>query len=422
MKNYDKDIINILHISDLHFGIETKKGIELPSDFKQKRQLILEDLIDKLKMYSRNNKIHILIISGDIGFLCRKEEYDEFKNWLMDLLAVLDIKASEVIMCPGNHDFNRECKVESIDEKNATSILSVDKISERLSPFEYYENICLELGVPILKNSAEKNDNGKKPQYLYGLHYFEKYDIVFAVFNSAWNDSNKIDAQLRWLGRSLVLDVELLTKKITRKKDNVIVISVFHHPLHCMNSGDHLEKYENKDTTLQHITNFVSLIFNGHTHGGVAEPGMLNNGVRTFRSGAIHSTDTEIFEFEIISLNRLKWSFSQSVGRYIDGEWKITPFNSKLDGYKQEFFSYGYKAQQILTESLLNGEKITDEKLNEIHPIISNILASFPNFDMINKNLEIKETNKKLKKEEIFKENKSSNLSETSKKIITLED
>ncbi|GEM_PF-3379010 len=370
--NHDDSIVNILHISDLHFGIENKEGIELPLDFKQRREFILSDLNDKLKEYSRSNKIHIVVISGDIGFFAKEDEYSDFEQWITDLLECIDVKPECVIICPGNHDFDRDYKVERITKENYLRLLSIDKINERTQPFINFQSMCRRLGVPELTNSA-RIIHKNTIDYLYGIHYFEEWNILFTVLNSAWNEGQKNDNESRWLGVSLVRDVNLLINKIKRKNESLIVVTVFHHPLTHMNSADSYEKYDNKETSYQHIVNFTSLIMNGHTHGGVQEPTSVNNDVRVFRSGAIHSTDTELFEFEIISINTIKWSYSYSVGKYVESHWTITEYPTGIDE-QEKFFSYGQKAVDILMNKLASGVSVSDY-LEKLSPVVRNILS-----------------------------------------------
>lgn len=389
--NENMNIVNILHISDLHFGIENKNGIELPIDFKLRREFVLEALIDKLKVYSATTEIDVVIISGDVGFLCTEQEYEEFEKWIGDLLNAINVEPSNVIICPGNHDFDRSCKVEKITSENFLSLLSVDKISERISPFNHFQNMCQRLGVPILTNSAKViNDN--RIDYLYGIYYLEKYNILFTILNSSWNEGEKVDNQSRWLGISLVRDVDLLIKKIKRDNDNLIVISVFHHPLTSMNSADSYEKYDHKETSYQHLANFTSLIFNGHTHGGVQEPTSINNDIKVFRSGAVHSTDTELFEFEIISINTLLWSYKQFVGKYEDSKWKIDEYNG-VEGAIDKYFSYGQKATDLLMNQFL-GKGDISKFMKKMSPVVRNI------FDILNKEINNQESQKKYNTEE----------------------
>lgn len=420
MNDYNNDnIFNVLHISDLHFGIENNSSIALPNDFKQKRLDVFEELIEALKQHVRKQRIDIVIISGDIGYKCQQEEYDDFKSWLQVLMKAINITSSQIVICPGNHDFNRNVTIAEVTSSNFEELLSTDKISNRLKPFELFEKVCSDLKIPTMTNSAIENSEGKKPKYLYGVHYFEKYNIIVVVFNSAWNDNKKIDNQVRWLGKSLVIDAKRLTRKITNDYDNAIILSVFHHPLSYMNTEEHKEKYDSKDTTLQHLTNFVSLIFNGHTHGGVYEPEMLNNGVRVFRSGAIHSTDTNLFEFEIISIDKLNWSYTQSVGKYTEGKWKIEPFNREEGGCSTEYFSYGYKATQIFLESIRTRENISEEQLQKVHPIVANILSAFNEYKKIDKDISISKTDYKSSIEEKEELNKQKSSKE---KTISLEE
>lgn len=94
--------LNILHLSDLHFGIELFSDIK--EDVIEKRIEILNKLNEKLSNLKQNWRPDIIAISGDIGFSGEKENYDDAWNWINELLKNLNLNTDKLILCPGNHD------------------------------------------------------------------------------------------------------------------------------------------------------------------------------------------------------------------------------------------------------------------------------------------------------------------------------
>ena len=365
-----KNVIKILHLSDLRFGIENTPEIELPFNFAQGRKLIFEDLIDKMTDYCRTNTIDVLIISGDIGYFAVDEEYKDFELWLLELLKAIKLDKHRVIICPGNHDFNRNTSVEIITKDNKEQLLSIDKIRNRTEPFDAFQSMCNRLEIPILTNSSIDNGDGKNANYLYGYHFIEELGLLCVVLNSAWNEVKDMSNESRWLGKSTVIDMELLAKKIKRGNQNLVTIAVFHHPLSYLNPEDSSEEYGNTDTSYQHLANFISIILNGHSKGGMQRPTSIANGIKIFRSGAVHNSDTKLFEFEIIELNTQMWSYELYAGKYKDCSWEIEPFDTTA-GALDNYFSYGQQAVNAMTKSLIQG--IPKETLEKLAPIASSI-------------------------------------------------
>lgn len=365
-----KNKIKILHLSDLRFGIEKNTEIKLPLDFVQKRKLIFEDLIDRMTDYCRTNTIDVLIISGDIGYFAIDEEYIEFEAWLLELLKAIKLDKHRVIICPGEHDFNRSTTVELVTKNNKEQLLSVDKIRNRTKPFDAFQSMCNRVEIPILTNSSIDNGDGKNANYLYGYYYIEELGLLCVVLNSAWNEVEDISSESRWLGKSTVIDIELLTKKLKRENQNLVTIAVFHHPLTYLNPEDSSDEYGNTDTSYQHLTNFISIILNGHSKGGMQRPTSIANDIKIFRSGAIHNSDTKLFEFEIIELNTQIWSYELYVGKYKDSSWTIEPFDTTA-GSLGNYFSYGQQAVNAMLKELTQG--IPQETLEKLAPVASSI-------------------------------------------------
>jgi hypothetical protein len=143
----------ILHLSDLHFGYDENH------DMKVARAIVLGDLVESLSQVDSDWRPTIVCVTGDIAYRARKEEYKEAAVWLYHLLDTLGLGSESLLVCPGNHDVQRdkwerllrpEKKVEA-DE--ALAILSEDNPIARhwRDPFENCEGFCRDLDIPPYK-------------------------------------------------------------------------------------------------------------------------------------------------------------------------------------------------------------------------------------------------------------------------------
>ena len=364
----EERIINILHLSDFHFGIPNKKGEENDMQFNITHDTILINLRNTLRNAVRSTKIDFVVISGDVAWQAKKNGYAKFVEWINQLLddPEIGINRESVIMCPGNHDFNRNDKggITEITEENQEEELKLDNIHKRVAPFEFYQKTCQDIKIKPLENSTENT------KYLYGCRHFSNEGVLFAVFNSAWNETK--DKLPIWLGDGQLLDVESLvakirdTERIRYPNDELLVISVFHHPLKKMNDSETTLYDRNKSTKVSRLSSFfTAMILNGHTHGKIEvfKFPFENEYIAEFNGGTIFSNDSKIFGFEIISINVSEWKCSQHHGICEGTQWRID-YDVKTD-----YFHYGKQIQEIL--------KNPDPKKKDLHPVVLAGLEGF---------------------------------------------
>ncbi|MDD1606950.1 MAG: metallophosphoesterase, partial [Methylococcaceae bacterium] len=101
--------MNIIHISDLHFGNAEKvyQTSELTEAFL--------GLITTLGIRDL-----VLIISGDITFKGSEKGFKDAKTFFDDIISQSKIDRSRILVCSGNHDI---CK----DDKGNLSFNSLNK-------------------------------------------------------------------------------------------------------------------------------------------------------------------------------------------------------------------------------------------------------------------------------------------------------
>lgn len=137
----------ILHLSDLHFGYDENQ------QKKADREIVLKELIDILSQQESDWKPTIVCISGDIAWSAKKSDYKAAGKWFKKLFKTLDITNENVVICPGNHDVNRN-EASYIprpkDPKEADETLKVPIAGFFDKPFSEYMKLYKQIGVPPL--------------------------------------------------------------------------------------------------------------------------------------------------------------------------------------------------------------------------------------------------------------------------------
>src|SRR5258708_5274302 len=85
--------INIVHLSDLHFGA----GAENALAFRE-----IEDPL--VALINGTSPAPIVVLSGDITFKGRSEGYEEASRFFEAIRTATGLDRNRFIACPGNHD------------------------------------------------------------------------------------------------------------------------------------------------------------------------------------------------------------------------------------------------------------------------------------------------------------------------------
>ena len=85
-----------------------------------------------------------------------------------------------------------------------------------------------------------------------------------------------------YIGEPTVFDVANLVKE-----NSLVVFSTFHHPLNWM-SMDERRVYGYEPVSMDGIINLSDFILNGHVHGAIRKPDLLQNKAYVFTSGTTY--------------------------------------------------------------------------------------------------------------------------------------
>ena len=96
--------LTYVHVSDIHFGQETGSENDIHDDVKE---CLIVDVADA-KREAGIERMDGVIVTGDVAFSGKKEQYDRAAQWLDQLTEVIGCEKTDVIVVPGNHDVDRD--------------------------------------------------------------------------------------------------------------------------------------------------------------------------------------------------------------------------------------------------------------------------------------------------------------------------
>lgn len=308
--------VNVLHLSDLHFGAEPVADKVTSTALKQ-RQNTLDALLEALTAVEPEWKPHIIAVSGDLAWKGIGSDYKEAISWLKTLLQRLGVGSDKLVMCAGNHDINRRATLglaRSVSTSDADEILKPENIGNFLPPFSSFSQFCAELDV-IRLQIGDAPQVGDAPQRLFGQR--EILGLRFLILNSAWFCRGDDDSGKLWLGlpQLEVMNADGLITKPNRYDQEPVTISLVHHPQNWLTQPDQYGEGDRKNT-YQYLSDRCHVILSGHVHGKVERPSRVFNRAFRFTGGASYAGNDYRNNFSILqidpeerSLRRLSFEF-----------------------------------------------------------------------------------------------------------------
>lgn len=261
----------LLQLSDIHMRDDNN------SIFKR-----VEKLIDAIQNELLDIENIVIIISGDIAYSGRVQEY----NQAMTLIDSIKVKVKNhtgkqvyFVLVPGNHDCDFEIESKKVRDTlikdiNENGVADIDE--------SIIEQCCI-----VQNNFVDFSDcyeSGKilyKDRLLKIIEYnFDNYIMIFYCFNTSW-----ISQKYEQYG-SLTFPLSIYPKDFFGYKSN-ISISILHHPFNWQNPNNARE-------IMRHLENTSDLIITGHEH--IATKSLKNNlegTVTEYIEGAILQDDDE---------------------------------------------------------------------------------------------------------------------------------
>lgn len=327
--------MNILHLSDIHFG-RNHYGIAEPFDRKQD---ILEQLITFITSMDDTMRPDIIITTGDIAWHGLKTEFDEAYIWYQKLKSALNLANDSFVFCPGNHDLNRNTAIDFSEQslQNNDKQIDIEKCDHYyeyeqahiLEPrFHNYNVFCEKMGMQPY--SYLLNNGSKEYSYLIGSSQFEHNNQPYTIscFNTAYLpcESTLLEDQM-FLGLPQIKS-QISNGVLSSVPDDIYRIALFHHADRFLHPNEQSE-YDGRPATLPLLLSSVDLALCGHTEtGGVPVLRTYRRGGNLLTAGAVYYNDAHPNSFSIIHLE--KNADPQVFSFYYDRD-KWCPFVSNPD-------------------------------------------------------------------------------------------
>src|SRR4051812_36267616 len=227
--------IRMIHLSDIHFGQELDDGsFHLQQDI---RDGVTEDCE---RMRAKFGKANGIVVTGDVAFAGKKEEYDRAGAWLDRIGDVVGCERSAVHIIPGNHDIDlskidygvellhksvRDCSAEDVD-KILAKILGNDIRSISSSAVALFEKLA---AYREFSNRYESDfQSEQRPVCVKDIKFSSGHTLRFFGMTSV-QVSDKQDAP-----RKMILGS---SQYVFKPEKNVEYVVMCHHPFEWFKDG-----------------------------------------------------------------------------------------------------------------------------------------------------------------------------------------
>lgn len=325
--------MNILHLSDIHFG-RNYACYGLEDKFEKKTQ-ILEALLTCIGNIDNNLKPEHIVVTGDIAWHGKKNEYEEAIIWFEKLLKITQLTGKDITFCAGNHDANRSyasVDVTYTDEtiKEIDEIYDYKNVHKMEAPFFNYDWFCEKLGVePFIYPLDDE------VEYSYSLGYKDvkfpsgKIIRIFAFNTALLSALSTISEDKMWIGQTQIRE---LIKYGVMPADGYVHFSIalLHHAERFLHPNEICE-YDDRIATMTLLKENVDLVLCGHTETG-GKPVLQKQvgGAMLLTAGATYYSDTHPNAFSMLYIpdNKKDMLFQPYV--YKDN-WKIYEYQSTFE-------------------------------------------------------------------------------------------
>ena len=254
--------LTFLHLSDLHFeNSKWKDG-----------KLVFDALIKDLEQLRREEglKPDIILFSGDlVNAGAENADLDALNQKIViPLLSTTDLPKDKLIVCPGNHDIDREI----VRKQPIVQTGLLQTLKDRAScndffdsqPRDHAPNFHFARMEAFSRYSARFGEANRINHTAFFESFvipFEKTKIGIVALNTAWLSTGEPDDRDRG---TLIIPERAIDEAIADLSDCSFKVAIFHHPL------DYLAEHNRFDCKGLLLKNF-NLVCTGHLHRSMPE-------------------------------------------------------------------------------------------------------------------------------------------------------
>ncbi len=360
MADKNKDKLNILWLSDIHYEIN-----ENNNSVKE----LSEKFLDIIREADYSSDIRYILLTGDIANSGKKEEYELFEKKILAPLKEICPNAV-CLQIPGNHDLNRDNK-ETFDkyikacseavDKSATPLFRENHVAAELNSMQNFFSDY----TTFHKNHFVLEENEEfsfflnyKEEGLYGYFIDNKHKILFILLNTAWFDAGTefykklaefknlqypdktaitkdiIDdilnhSKYAYTKGNLTPAINLFEKaackleEIINNNDDKFIITCMHHPVDYLTNADRYppgngDSEEPTPPLLLRVLQKSDCVLTGHIHSPKYEKPEKKGNTVYFKGGVFNDNETKVLDsrFSIFEIDTSKQHFEYNELRF----------------------------------------------------------------------------------------------------------
>lgn len=241
--------LNILHISDLHFGTNSVKD--------QQSTRYCDTFVSSFIKELKRKKIDYLIVTGDIANSSKKMEYKKASAFLNEVVKDLSIPKEKVLICMGNHDISWDI-LRDIEEKKGKPIENLYKEKRKYNNFKkFYDDFY-------------KEENGNQIQQFNTNPIFieipdDTHKIIFLGVNTCYQESNQEKDHYGYIDKaSFETYICNIDSKYENYENYVKCLVMHHNPMDLCREQNSVKNWGD---IAKSKLGYPFIVFCGHIHG-----------------------------------------------------------------------------------------------------------------------------------------------------------
>jgi predicted phosphodiesterase len=264
----------LVHLSDIHFTGSSGSVHDVDQNVRDE---LLRDVAALTKQLGSATGV---LVTGDIAFSGKKEEYQHAAGWLRRVCEAVGCEEQNVSVVPGNHDVDRKLAADLITNLLHQKIRCLDgpAIDSQLREFFSNAQSANALLSPLAEYNAfatpyQCTFSAKEPYWMRQLvlscgTIVRIRGLCSAYVSNAEDDKGKMILGSAYAG--------------VKREDNVLHMTLCHHPP---------EWFRDQDLVEDHLKSKVHIQLFGHKHAQRVD--VINEKVRVV-AGAMHPERREL--------------------------------------------------------------------------------------------------------------------------------
>ncbi|SPP92744.1 metallophosphoesterase [Bradyrhizobium vignae] len=317
--------LNVLHLSDLHYRGEQDHDVKI----------VLNALTETIGLHASSEKIDLVVFSGDLvqSGADRATFEQAIHNFVRPLLVECKLDSSRFVICPGNHDIDRD--VVRGSKYVELGLLASLRSREQINAFiDEHWTMPIAGTIPPAFARLSKfyetqwiapNPSRHFANLFLSIHSFDigPLRIGVALFNTAWRTTGEPDDVDR---NRLVLGERVVDRAVDMMKDCDLRIAVYHHPLNWLIDDDEL-------SVEGRLQSEFDLLMCGHVHNNSPQYRKTVSGDAILSQGAALYVSRKYFDgFSILNVRPDERQAKMSLFEYSDQRRVFTPATRIVEG------------------------------------------------------------------------------------------